>query len=136
MDAVANEQPVNPVEDVLPKQLLAAAEALAASLLEAEPIAAYLRAKACLDSNEEALLLLERLATVQVELRSKQINGLVTQAEIDRWRALDHQARNNQLIVDYVTTQQIAAAYLAEVNQEISQLLGIDFTAFASSAGC
>lgn len=133
---MANEQPVNPVEDVLPKQLLAAAEALAASLLEAEPIAAYLRAKACLDSNEEALLLLERLATVQVELRSKQINGLVTQAEIDRWRALDHQARNNQLIVDYVTTQQIAAAYLAEVNQEISQLLGIDFTAFASSAGC
>lgn len=133
---MANEQPVNPREDILPEQLLAAAEALAASLLEAEPIAAYLRAKACLDGNEEALLLLERLATVQVELRSKQVNGLVTQAEIDRWRALDHQARNNQLIVDYVTTQQIAAAYLAEVNQEISQLLGIDFTAFASSAGC
>lgn len=133
---MANEQPVNPMENMLPDQLLAAAETLAVSLLEAEPVAAYYQAKERLEADEAALALLEQLATVQVALRSKQASGVVTQAEFDRLQALNHEARNNQFIVDYVTTQQIASVYLGEVNQEISQLLGIDFSALASSGCC
>jgi cell fate (sporulation/competence/biofilm development) regulator YlbF (YheA/YmcA/DUF963 family) len=137
VDVVAKGQaPAKPTEDMLPDSLHAAAEGLATSLLEAEPIAAYHQAKERFEADEEALALLEQLATLQVELRSKQASGLVTQAEIDRLRALDQQARSNQIIVDYITTQQIATAYLAEVNQEISQLLGIDFNALASSGCC
>lgn len=133
---MANAQPVNPMEDMLPDQLLAAAETLASSILEAEPVAAYHQAKERLEADEAAQALLEQLITVQVQMRGEQANGSVNPAVVDRLRALDHQARNNQLIVDYVITQQTATAYLGEVNQEISQLLGIDFNALASSGCC
>lgn len=137
MDAVVKGQVlVKSDKDPLPATVHAAAERLVTSLLEAEPVAAYHRAKECLDGDQEALTLLKRLVTAQVELRSNQSGGHITQTEIDRLRALEHEARNNQLIVDYVTTQQIASAYLANVNQEISQLLGIDFNALASSGYC
>ena len=125
----------NQAADMLPAQLHAAAEELALTLLRAGPVAAFYQAKERLEADEEALTILERLATAQVELRGKQVNGPVTHEDIDRLRALNEQARNNQLIVEYVTTQHMANDYLAEVNQEISQLLGIDFSAFAS-AGC
>ena len=133
---MAKEPDMTTSEAVLPAGVLSAAEGLVTSLLEAEPIAAYHRASYRLDIDEEALTILERLNTVQTELRSKQASGLApAQAEIERLRALSQEARSNQIIVDYVTAQQAAAAYLADINIELSQLLGLDFSTFAS-AGC
>ncbi len=123
-------------ENTLPMSLQGAAEELAAALLQAEPIAAYHQAKACFDTDKEAQAIIKRLAAAQSEFREKQAEGHYTQADIDYLRGLDRLAQANQVIVDYITTQKLAAAYLTDVNQEISQLLGIDFSTFASSGCC
>lgn len=41
-----------------------------------------------------------------------------------------------RFIMDFAETQQLASAYLPEVNQEISQLLGVDFASLVRPAGC
>jgi cell fate (sporulation/competence/biofilm development) regulator YlbF (YheA/YmcA/DUF963 family) len=127
---------MKPTKDTLPLLMQLVVEDLASSLLHAEPIAVYHQAKACLESDKEASAILEQLGTAQAEFRSKQADGHFTQADIDHLRGLNRLAQANQVIVDYMTTQQMATAYLADVNQEISHLLGIDFTTFASSGCC
>jgi len=125
-----------PEPEVLLALLQIAAEELASSLLQAEPIVAYYRAKECFENDQEAVTLLDQLATAQADFRCKQSDGYFTQADIDHVRELDRLAQANQVIVEYVTTQKMATAHLADVNQEISRLLGIDFSTFASLGCC
>jgi cell fate (sporulation/competence/biofilm development) regulator YlbF (YheA/YmcA/DUF963 family) len=60
----------------------------------------------------------------------------VTQANVDQLRALQREVQSNDVIVDYATTQQSAVAYLREINQVISELIGTDFAALAKRPGC
>lgn len=113
-------------------ELATAAENLAASLWAAPPLAAYRQAQENLEAEPEAQALLESLLTQQNELRLKQMNGRITQADIDALRALQGQVQRNKTIMDYVMAQQDALAYLPEVNQSISQWLGFDFAALAA----
>lgn len=121
---------------ILPPALLEATESLALTLLASEPIVAYHRAKAHLDSDPEARELLERFSTAQRDLRQRQGKGGVTQADMDRLRTLQHAVQSNRVIMDYAETQQAAIAYLPDVNQEISQLIGVDFASLAGPASC
>lgn len=120
----------------LPENISTATEQLAAAILHAEPIAAYQQAKARLDADPEAHELLERFARAQMDLRQRQAQNVITQADIDQLRALQRQVQSNQRIMDYAETQQRAIAYLPSVNQEISQLLGVDFASLAGPASC
>lgn len=120
----------------LPPNILIATEQLAVALLHAGPVAAYRQAMARLDADPEALELLERFASAQADLRMRQARDAVTQADVDRLRTLQSQAQSNRKIMDYAETQQKAVAYLSTVNQEISQLLGLDFASLARPASC
>jgi cell fate (sporulation/competence/biofilm development) regulator YlbF (YheA/YmcA/DUF963 family) len=116
--------------------LLVAAERLATTLAGEKPIAAYRQAKKHLEADPNAGELLERFQSVQADLRIRQARGTITQADVTRLRTLQRTVQSNQLIVEYAEAQQAATAYLPEINQEISQLLGVDFASLAGSACC
>lgn len=120
----------------LPDNISTAAEQLAAAILRVEPISAYQQAKARMDADPEAHELLERLSQAQADLRERHTRNAVTQADVEQLRALQRQVQSNQVIMDYGETQQKAIAYLPAVNQEISQLLGVDFASLAGPASC
>lgn len=120
----------------LPSNLLTATERLATVITSAEPIAAYLQAKARLDIDPQARDLLECVSSAQSDLRMRQVNGNISQADLDHLRTLQLQVQSNRVIMDYAETQQAAIAYLPQVNQEISQLIGVDFASLAGPASC
>ena len=116
--------------------LMAATRALAENLLASEPFALYQQAYARFDADPQARGLIERLSQAQADLRRRQMGRGVTQTGVDQLRALQREVQSNDVIVDYVTTQQSAVAYLREINQEISQLIGSDFAALAGRSSC
>ncbi len=120
----------------LPENISYAVDQLAAAVLGAQPIADYQQAKARLDADPEARELLDRLAKAQSDLRVRQAQNAVTQADVDQLRAIQRQVQSNRRIMDYARTQQAAVAYLPVVNQEISQLLGVDFASLAGPGSC
>lgn len=129
-------KPMNTETVTIPPAVLAAAETLAAALARVEPIAAYHRAQAQLEATPRARVLLERLSAAQADLRIRQSRGALTQSDVNNLRALQQEVRSDPVIMDYAVAQQAAIAYLPEVNQEISQLLGTDFAALAGPASC
>ncbi len=121
---------------ILPESISNAVEQLAAAVLRAEPIVVFQQAKARLDVDPEARELLERLSKAQAEIRLRQSQNAVTQADVDQLRAIQRQVQSNQTIMHYSESLQMATAYLPGVNQEISQLIGMDFAALAGPASC
>jgi cell fate (sporulation/competence/biofilm development) regulator YlbF (YheA/YmcA/DUF963 family) len=123
-------------KSILSPELLEATEALALTLLSAGPFIAYHRARARLDSDPQARELLERLSALQRDVRLHQADGGISQSDLERLRALQHQVQSNRVIVEYADTQQAAITYLPQINQEISQLIGMDFASLAGPASC
>jgi cell fate (sporulation/competence/biofilm development) regulator YlbF (YheA/YmcA/DUF963 family) len=121
--------------NVLSDDFLVATEVLAENLSYSEPIVAYQNACDHLDADHRARALLQDLANAQSEIRSRQAKGPVSQADVDRLRALQNEVLSNQIISQYALAQQVAIAYLKEINHEISQLLGIDFAALSRPTG-
>ena len=119
-----------------PPELVQATESLIQNLLATEPFQAYQQSQAALNANAQAHGLLERLSTLQTEMRRKQGKGSVTQAEIEDLRAVQKQVQANEAILAYASSQETAVASLRELNQEISQLLGVDFAALAKQSTC
>ena len=125
-----------PIEPII-TDFLTATDALAENLACSEPIVAYQNARVRLDADHQAQILLQRLGQLQSEIRASQAQGAVTQGDIERLRTLQGEVQSNPTISNFASTQQAAVAHLREINQEISQLLGIDFAALArSSGGC
>jgi cell fate (sporulation/competence/biofilm development) regulator YlbF (YheA/YmcA/DUF963 family) len=120
----------------LSPDLMAATEALAVNVRQSEPFVLYHLAREALESDSEAQALIKRLSEAQAEVRTSQARGQVTQANIEQLRALQGRAQVNRIITDYARTQQAAIAYLREVNQDISELLGVDFASLARQATC
>jgi cell fate (sporulation/competence/biofilm development) regulator YlbF (YheA/YmcA/DUF963 family) len=116
--------------------LLAATDRLAEAIKQSEPMCRYRQAQAALEADEQASNILEQLTAVQIELRQRQMNGRLSQADIQQARALQNEAQANGLIMAFVQTQQQAVASLNEVNDEISQLLGLNFAALSQTNSC
>ena len=116
--------------------LMAATQALAENLLASEPFALYHQAYTRFDADPQARGLIERLSQAQTDLRRKQASGGVTQAEVDQLRQLQSAAHANRVVVDYAQTQQAAVNYLRTINQEISQLIGVDFASLTKKSSC
>jgi cell fate (sporulation/competence/biofilm development) regulator YlbF (YheA/YmcA/DUF963 family) len=116
--------------------LMAATDQLAEAIKQSEPMRHYQQAQTDLEADEQASTILEQLTAVQVELRRHQMNGRLSQADIQQARALQSEAQANGLIMAFVQTQKQAMASLNEVNDEISQLLGLNFAALSQTNSC
>ena len=120
----------------LTPNLIEAVETLAENLLASEPFVAFEQAYARFEADPQASGLMRKLTQAQTNLRTHQSNGGLSQADIAQFRALQMEAQANRLIGGYIQTQDNATAYLKEINQEISQWLGVDFAALARRPGC
>lgn len=115
----------------------AAAREFALKLRQAPPIVEFWEAKEQMEADEEAQRLLADLQDRQQRLLLKQQNGGdITQGEIDALRRLQREAQIHPLISAYFRAQQIAQAYLPDVNYEISQILGFDLGALSGAGSC
>ncbi len=124
------------MDTILSSSLQEATDALIGNILASGTFVRYRQTQAWLNEDQQAHALLEQLSQTQADLRKKQSNGGVTQAEIDYLRTLQEQVQNNKVIMTYAQSQQEAVNFLREVNDEISQLLGVNFATFANHATC
>ena len=112
-----------------------AAQTLAAQLKATPAIAAFDQARADLDANEQARSMMEELQQLQDTLLQKQQMGTLTQGEIDGYRRLQRKVQDNAIIGAYLLAQGEAQAFLPQINAEISQALGFDFSRLATAVG-
>ena len=120
----------------LTPELKQAAQALGDALKNTPPLRSYADAAAKMAADAQATALLDELERVQADFRVRQSNGGITQADIARLRQLQNDVQTNPTIAAFIEAQQVATAFFPEVNQEISQLLGIDFASLAAPASC
>jgi cell fate (sporulation/competence/biofilm development) regulator YlbF (YheA/YmcA/DUF963 family) len=121
---------------IIPEMLYQATQSLAENLVASEPFAQYAQARDAFEADSNAQSFLKDISSIQGEIRQKQQRGQATQENIDVLRAMQQQAQSNETIMQYASTQQNAVNFLREINQEISQLLGVDFAALSKQTGC
>jgi cell fate (sporulation/competence/biofilm development) regulator YlbF (YheA/YmcA/DUF963 family) len=124
------------MQSILNPSMQEAADMLIGNLLASESFVCYQQAHTRLNEDRQARVQLEQLSGAQADLRKKQSNSGVTQVEIDALRALQDQVQHNSVIMTYARSQQDAVNFLCEINDEISQLLGINFASFANHTTC
>jgi len=122
--------------DILTPQLRDAISALGAAIKQLPELQAYREATARMDADADTMNLIEHLQLLQAELRVKQADGPVTQDDVARLRHLQQAVQSQPTFIALMTAQQAAQACLPPINQEISQMLGIDFAALAAPASC
>lgn len=113
-----------------------AVEVLADNLLASEPFIAYTHCWLAYERDAEARTLLRELNQKQNYVRTNQASGKLTQEDLSTLRSLQQQVSANPTLVQFFTSQQAAVNFLREINQEISELLGLDFAQLAQSSTC
>lgn len=117
--------------------MLEATSSLAENLAQSEPFLRYKAAEGKLNADPKTSQILADLSALRQKIYLQQNSGAVPESDVKRLRELQNVIGENEIIQDYLLTQEFAIAFLREVNQEISQLLGIDFAALARrSSGC
>jgi cell fate (sporulation/competence/biofilm development) regulator YlbF (YheA/YmcA/DUF963 family) len=115
--------------------LLEATQTLAQALLQSEPFIRYQEADRKLQADQDAMQVLADLSEAQRKIREQQLLNAVSESDLSRLRELHNTMRTNDTILAYGMAQQEAIAFLREVNQEISSLLGYDFASLTRRSG-
>lgn len=110
--------------------------ALGQNLAAAQPMLNYRTAEQALMDNQEAMALLQQLSQQQGALRQRQTQGTLTQTHLADLRQVQARVQENGVIMAYFRAQEQINAYLQEINQEISNLIGADFAALARVSSC
>ena len=117
--------------------MLAASSALAEALAESEAILGFKAAQAKLQKDNEALRLLKELSEIQQKARTQQSSGKISESDIISLRALQGSVGSNETIQEYEKSRGKAVLFLQEINQEISELMSVDFAMLTRrSSGC
>lgn len=111
--------------------LLNATQQLAEVLRQTEPLVAYHQALTDFDFSAASRNLLHQYSEAQQKVRQQSENPV--QANITRLRGLYQQVTNDTIIMAYDGSQKEATAYLRLIDDELSQMMGIDFPALAGS---
>ena len=115
--------------------MLEATQTLAQTLLQSEPFVRYQEADRKLHADQDAMQVLADLSEAQRKIREQQLLNAVSESDLSRLRELHNTMRTNDTILAYGMAQQEAIAFLREVNQEISSLLGYDFASLTRRSG-
>jgi cell fate (sporulation/competence/biofilm development) regulator YlbF (YheA/YmcA/DUF963 family) len=124
------------METILSPTMQEATTVFINNLMASEAFVRYHQSQTLLDHDSQAQALLNQLSQTQTDLRKKQAESNLSKDEIDSLRALQTQARENDVIQGYADAQQDVVKFLREINEEINQLLGIDFASFTKRSGC
>lgn len=120
----------------LTQDLLTATESLAETLLHAEPILAFRVARSRYQASPGARKLMQDLAQAQAELRRCQAQNTITRELMERVQTLRKHVAATSVVMDYLYAERVALAYLPSVNQQISELLGVDYASLAGRSAC
>ena len=132
-----NRQKVPPTSGKVSVQILNAASDLAENLSQSADILGFRRAENALYSDLQAMQMLKDLSKMQQKVRDQQYTGSLVQADLAALRSLQVSVAENQVIQTYLASQEAAKTFLREVNQEISQFIGIDFASLTRrSSSC
>jgi Uncharacterized conserved protein len=122
---------------VVPNVLLEATSQLTENLVQSEQILRFQEATRKLQSDKEATVLLTEFSILQQKLRGRQRSTQISEEDIKRLRVLQNAISTNEIIQEKELAEEYAIAFLHEVNQEISNILGVDFATLARrSGGC
>src|SRR5512146_3247400 len=133
--AVAEKTEVTTAMNAISSTMLEATTNLAENLAQSEPFLRYKAAAGRLEADAQAMQLLADLSKLQQKIRKSQYSGAVSEKDLARLRSLQTALSTSETIQDYQLTQELAVAFLREVNQEISNLVGIDFASLTRRAG-
>ncbi len=120
----------------LKPELRLAAQALGESVKKSPAFVAYQDAIRKLEADEKASQLLDELQRVQADIRARQSSGTMNEKDVARLGELQGQVQSNRTISVFMEAEQIAALCLPELNQAISEMLGIDFAALGRVKTC
>jgi cell fate (sporulation/competence/biofilm development) regulator YlbF (YheA/YmcA/DUF963 family) len=121
---------------ISPAALTQATEALGVNLSCSRPFLRYRAATNRLNSDEQASAILQQLAELQAELRTRQMQGTLTSADLNQLRSLQGEAQHSPTIAEHLEAQQGVIDAIRDINQEISNWLGVDFALLARTPGC
>ena len=113
--------------NVLSAPLLEVTSVLAEHLMQSEPFVHFHEADRKLHENQEAMGLLTEAADLQQRVRGQRKSSDISESDIQRLRELQDIINANETIQEQHKARELAVAFLREINQEISGLLGIDF---------
>lgn len=115
---------------ILSDELKQAAEALGESLRASEPVSIYLQAQARLQADAETSALENRLTRLYQDLIARQQAGeLLSQTEVDGFYALRDRVSSHPVVTERDAALSQLKSYLADIAAELSEPLGIDYTA-------
>ena len=122
---------------LVPNTLLEATSNLAENLVQSEHFLRFKEATRKLQSDTDATALLTEFSSLQQKIRAQQRSNQISEEEIKRLRELQSAIMANETIQEKELAEEYAVAFLGEVNQEISNMLGVDFATLARrSSGC
>lgn len=96
-------------------------------LTHSEAFARLRSAEQNLMNDQEALTLLNRLAEVQQKVKTQQQSGKPSEEDVNRLQELQLEVSEHPLIQDYEYSREAYIALVRQVNQHISQEIGLDF---------
>ena len=116
-------------------ELLESARALGAALNQAKTVQSYLQAKTEAEANLESASLEARLLEVYQALIARQQNGeQLTRPEVQEFYAIRNQAQSHPLVKARDAALSQVKSLFPEAGTEITNQLGVDFTALALAA--
>jgi len=114
------------------KEIREAAAELGRSLRREGPVLAYLEAEQAFRSCGEAVELEQRLYSLYETLMARQRQGeQLSREEVQAFHELRRQVQSHPIVSERDRALQAAKPHLAEVADEISVALGIDYTSLA-----
>lgn len=113
-----------------------ATEALGQNLAYSAPFLQYRAAEQALIADDQAYALLRAFIRFQGELRRRQIQGTFTATDLEHFAQLQAEVQASLVIAGYFQAQQEVIAYLQELNEAISGLLGVNFAGLARVSSC
>lgn len=111
-----------------------AARRLGIALRETEEVTRYLDEKRVLDADDEAARLIEKQASLQKAVGTRQKDQSISIAELQELKELQDAVASK--VSAYLAAQQEAKRLLTIVNDEISRRCGFGFSSLARPADC
>ncbi len=123
---------------LLSHELQEVSHSLGQSLFSSEPFTRERRARQALETDPAAKTLLAELEKAQEQLYHAEETGSVTPGLLKSLgrNMLFDRVRSNHVIQEYDASHQAIKPYLREVNNEISELLGLNFALIARRSSC
>ncbi len=98
-------------------------------LTSSEALARFRNAEQAMMNSAEAIALLNQLAQAQQKVNQQKANGSPAQADLNHLYTLQNQVAEHPLIQEYEYSREVWMGLIRQVNQEISQNIGLDYAA-------